>query len=476
MATVSRIVTALLLCGILAAPAIEAQTRAATKRDPESQFRLAVSNFQSGRYEAAAGELENLARTMPPSFEVEELLGLVYSAEKKATDANRAFQKAVLIKPDSAPARANLAVSFASLGKPSQAEAEFRRAIQMAPDDYEANRDFGQFYVREGKIEAAIPFLAKAQRLRPSSYNNGYNLALAYDKAGQFKEARQQLVQLLSIKRTAELYDLLGEVDEKSGNFVDAANDYQRAAHLDPSEQYIFDWGSEFLLHHTWNPAITVFSDGVKRFPNSAPLAIGLGLALYWRGDYKPAVKALMHATDLAPSDPHTYYFLTKAYQRTPGEMDEVTARFRRFEQLRPNDPQAAYDYAMSLWKGTEAAATHPDLQPVEALLKKAESLDPSLAEAHLELGNLYSHQRRYAEAVPEYQRALKLNPKLTDGYYRLGQAYVHLGKKALADQEFVLHQKLYTQHLAESDRVREEIRQFVYSTRQGQADPKHAQ
>lgn len=461
---------------MLAAPASRAQTQSASQRDPEAQFRLAVRSFQSGQYEAAAVVLERLARTMPPSFDVEELLGLVYSAEKKGAEANRAFQKAVLLKPDSAAARANLAVNLAFLGKTLEAEAQFKRAIQAAPDDFEVNRDFGEFYAHKGKVERAIPFLAKAQQLKPDSYGNGYDLALAYDEAGHLKEARQQIEQLLSVKKTAELYDLLGEVDEKSTNYVDAANDYQRAANLDPSEQYIFDWGSEFLLHHTWGAAVDVFSDGLKRFPRSAPLAIGLGLALYWRGDYKPAVNALLHATDLAPSDPHTYYFLSKAYQRAPGEMDEVTARFRRFEQLRPNDPQAAYDYAMSLWKVDEAAAARPDLLPVEALLKKAASLDPSFPEAHLELGNLYSHQRRYAAAVPEYQRALKLNPKLTDAYYRLGQAYVHLGEKKLADQEFALHQKLYTEHLAASDREREEIRQFVFSTREAHADPKQVQ
>ena len=47
------------------------------------------------------------------------------------------------------------------------------------------------------------------------------------------------------------------------------------------------------------------------------------------------------------------------------------------------------------------------DFTQIEALLKKAVALDPKLAEAHLQLGNLYSDQTQYAEAIPEYLMAL---------------------------------------------------------------------
>ena len=69
----------------------------------------------------------------------------------------------------------------------------------------------------------------------------------------------------------------------------------------------------------------------------------------------------------------------------------------------------------------------------MKSLLKKAIALDPKLAEAHLQLGNLYSDQSKYAEAIPEYERALQLNPDLADAHYRLGQAYVHTGDKERA-------------------------------------------
>jgi tetratricopeptide (TPR) repeat protein len=430
----------------------------------DQEFRAAVSHYQNGKYNTAARELQDLLRRIPPNFQVEELLGLVYSAQRKDRGANRAFTEAVRLEPGSAAAHANLAVNLDRLGRTGESEAEFKRALKAAPDDYQANQDLGEFYVRHGKTADAIPYLTEAHRLQPSSYGSGYDLAVADEEAGDLKAARLEIHELLALRKTAELYNLLAEVDEKSANYLAAAREYQQAAYLNPSKQNIFDWGSEFLIHHTWNAAVQVFSNGVKRYPNSAALTIGLGLAYYWRGDYGPAVKALIRATDLNPSDPRPYYFLSHAYQRSQGEAGEVSARFRRFEDLQPLNPHAAYYYAMALLKSNGMVTSGPALDLAESLLRKAVRIDPAYTRAHLLLGNLYSQEHQYGKAVPEYQRALRLNPNLPDTYYHLGQAYLRLGKRDLAEKEFELHQKHYARHLAENDQERSQILKFVYS------------
>jgi tetratricopeptide (TPR) repeat protein len=233
---------------------------------------------------------------------------------------------------------------------------------------------------------------------------------------------------------------------------------------MDPSEPNLFDWGGELLVHQTPNPAIEVFSEGVKRYPNSPRLALGLGLALDLLGRYDDAVQALLRGVALDPSDARAYYFLSKAYDRAPSLADEVVERFRRYADLRPRDAQATFYYAISLWKGRRSETSPAYLDQVESQLKKAVALDPSFPEAHLQLANLYSQRRQYAEAVPEYQQALRLSPNVPDAHFRLGQAYVHLGKNDLAEKEFQLHKQLYEQHLAEVDKQRSEIMQFVYS------------
>ena len=90
------------------------------------------------------------------------------------------------------------------------------------------------------------------------------------------------------------------------------------------------------------------------------------------------------------------------------------------------------------------------------------------MAEAHLQLANLYSDQNKYAESIPEYVRARELNPDMADVYYRLGQAYVRTGDKDHAQEQFQVYQRLRSQHMAELDKQRADIRQFVYSAKDG--------
>lgn len=393
---------------------------------------------------------------------------MVYAAQSQDSKATPHLQRAVQLHPDSAAARTNLATNLVRLKKLAPAETEFRKAVQLDPNSYDTNHNLGEFYVQTGKIGIAAPFLKTAQEINPSSYDNGYDLSLAYVEIGRLAEARESTTALLKQKNTAELRNLLGQIEEKDGNFVAAANEFETAAHMEPSESNLFDWGSELLLHRTLDPAVEVFRHALERYPKSPRLAIGLGMTLYSRGNYDEAVKALLNAADLNPSDPGCYYFLSKAYDSSPSQAEEVIQRFRRFSELQPRNGRAHYYYALSLWKGRRAQDTGVDVRQIELLLKKAIGLDQDLAEAHLQLGNLYSDQGKYAEAVPEYQRALDLNADLADAHYRLGQAYVHTGQKESAQEQLQVYQRLRAEHMAELDKQRAEIRQFVYSAKDG--------
>jgi tetratricopeptide (TPR) repeat protein len=434
----------------------------------DRKFQSALAHFNSGQYAAAQQELESLVKVLPRSFEVQELLGQVYSAEGLEEKATEPFEQAVRLRPQSGPARNNLATNLVRRGKMSLAEKEFKKGVELEPESFDANHNLGAFYLRAGRIAAAIPYLEKAQSRNPNAYDNGYDLALACQETGRLAEAREQIHDLLKQNDSAELHNLLAGVEEKARNYVAAVNEYEKAAHMDPSESNLFDWGCELLVHQTSNPAIEVFSQGLERYPSSSRLALGLGLAFDVRGRYDDAVKALLRGVDLDPSDTRAYYFLSKAYDRAPTLADEVVERFRRNADLRPRDAQAIFYYAVSLWKGRRSETSPAYLDQVESLLKKAIALDPSSPEAHLQLGNLYSQRHLYAEAVPEYQEALRLSPNVPDAHFRLGQAYSHVGKKDLAEKEFQLHKQFYEQHLAEDDKRRSEIMQFVYSMKGG--------
>jgi tetratricopeptide (TPR) repeat protein len=443
---------------------------ASAQEKQDKLFQSALSQYQAGHFSDAASQLEKLLPSAPKSFEVHELLGLVYAAQSKSQQSIEQLQIAVHLKPGSAAARTNLATALLHGGKSAFAEEQFREALTLEPNDFQANHNLAEFYLQSGNITQALPLLEKAQQVNPSSYNNGYNLALAYFLTGKADQSRQLVQKLSQQKDTGELHSLAGKIDEKDGKFIEAANEFQNAARMDPNEDNLFAWGSELLLHRTYEPAIQVFEQATQRYPTSPRLWIGLGMALYSRSRYEESIKALLQAADLNPTDPRCYLFLSKAYLSSPNHADEVIQRFRHYAELEPSNALAQYYYAVSLWKGKRSESTSINYPLVESLLQKAIALDGTLAEPHLQLGILYADQHEYAKSLPEYTRALNLNPGLADVHYRLGQYYVHAGQKDHAQQEFQTFQQLQAQHQAEVDKERAEVRQFVYSSNEASA------
>ena len=443
------------------------------KQKLDRQYQSAVAQYEAGRYAEAAAQLEKLLPYAPDSFAIHELLGVVYAALAQDAKALPHLEEAVRLKPDSAAARTNLAASFSRSGKPALAGEQFRKAVELEPQGFDANHNLGEFYIESGKIADALPLLERAQRIDPTSYDNGYDLAMADLLTGRLAEARQAAQALLHIRNSGELHDLLGEIEEKDGRYLEAVNEFEVAAHMDPSDDNLFDWGSELLLHRTYEPAIEVFKEATRRYPQSPRLMIGLGMALDLGGKFDEAVSALLKAADLDPSDARCYLFLSKAYDSSPSQAEEVIQRFRRYAELQPGNPLAQYYYALSLWKGKRAEDASLDMKTVESMLRKAIALDETLPEAHVQLGNIYADQHEYEKSIPEYVRALELNPNLSDAHYRLGTDYVHVGQKDRAQKEFEVYQQLRAQHLAEIDKERAEVQQFVYSSKAG-ASNKH--
>lgn len=278
---------------------------------------------------------------------------------------------------------------------------------------------------------------------RPARDDSAYNLALSQLQAGDLAGARQLIQQLLGEKDRAELHNLLGDVEERSGNFREAARQYEIAARMDPSEKNIFDLGTELLKYHGYQQALQVFSYGANEQPKSAKLHVGLGVVQYSLGQYQEAVKTLCQAVDLDPKDSRALDFLGKMYDVAPSLTEDVTKRLRRFAKLYPNNAAANYYYALSLRTRTTEGASAQANHEAKALFIKAVREKPEFAEAHYQLGLLYQDEELTLQAIHEYQTAVRLRPDLRNAHYRLAQLYGKQGRSDLARGEYEMVKRL---------------------------------
>ncbi|HWZ83536.1 MAG TPA: tetratricopeptide repeat protein [Terriglobales bacterium] len=264
----------------------------------------------------------------------------------------------------------------------------------------------------------------------------------------------------------AELHHRLAGVEENLKHSLEAVREYQRAAELNPSESYLFDWGTELLAHRAPEAALEVFAKGNRLFPDSARMLVGLGVAWHARGAYDQAADCLLKASDLNPSDPMPYVFLAKLQNVEAIPSDAVVEKLARFVRIHPDNALANYYYASSLWKRAQGVAEAAPRAQVLSLLEKAVHLDPTLSHAYLLRGIVDSDAGDLPKSILSFRSAIDANPLLEEPHYRLALAYRRVGEKGKAQHELQLYKDLSKKSAAEAERERLEIPQFVIALR----------
>jgi len=274
--------------------------------------------------------------------------------------------------------------------------------------------------------------------------------------------AREQARTMLANADTADGHRLLGELNERLGDPLEAVREYERAALMDPSEENYFEWGTELLLHRADEPAVEVFTKGSRAHPASARMLAGLGAAFYAEGNSEEAARRLCEAADLKPSDPTAYLFLGKMEKSATMLLPCAEQTLARFAQEQPGNALANYYYGVTLWKRNRGSENAAGLQQAEGLLEKAVRADPKLGEAYLQLGILHSEKGDFERAIRDYKKAIEVSPQLGEAHYRLGLAYRRIKEESKAEQEFRVYEKMEKAETAAIESQRRELRQFL--------------
>lgn len=329
-----------------------------------------------------------------------------------------------------------LAVFGLAVGWSQSPEETLRRTQREQPRAFAPNLALGQYLLEAGEAAKAVPFLAAAVAVRPTDEAARYDLAAAYIEAGRLTEAKRLIE---SMAPSASVNHLQAQWLTASGQPSPAALQFQKAAEAEPTERHLFDWGNHLQNYGAPEPALKIFRYAIERFPSSARLKVGEGVALYTMREYDAAVRAVCAGVDLNPADLRPLVFLGLMIDLTPESAPMVRQRLESFARRYPGSAQAQYLYGLSLTKTTTAAAAEP-------FLRRAIALAPRLHEPHLELGKLYADTNRTGEAIHELETALRLAPRLEAAHYRLGQLYQRSGQAELARRHLTEYQRLRTQ------------------------------
>jgi len=111
------------------------------------------------------------------------------------------------------------------------------------------------------------------------------------------------------------------------------------------------------------------------------------------------------------------------------------------FEQAIAQNPTNASTIKMYYSKallGQAAGVFIKNSDTAEILLSKAIEADPQNAEAHFDLGRLYTKSKDYPKAIKAYQKAANLSYRPSDAFYNLGFIYASTKDFANAEKMFL--------------------------------------
>jgi len=216
------------------------------------------------------------------------------------------------------------------------------------------------------------------------------------------------------------------------------------------------------LIQGHYEQASKLFQQGAGLYPQSAKLLLGLGVADYSSGHYAEAISALCKAVDLSPLDRTAYFFLAQTYSASPSGTNQVLDRLANYAKLRPGDAAAQYYYAVALWRSRSAGGGPVDPVRVADILRSAIKLDPTLAEAHYQLGVVLTEQGDDPQAVAEFERAIALQPNFAEAHYRAAQLFERAGQKEKAQAELAEYDRLRKQAGSQDERLRDDVRRLL--------------
>lgn len=446
--------------------AIAGQTRAPGTRAAQTitaednrTFQKAMALLNSGQTDSAERMLRQLHGRLPDNFEINESLGLLYAGEGKLAEATPLLRAAASENAGSDVAHANLGTAFLKQGRTADAARELSRAAELNPGNAPTQEALGQTWMLLKEPAKAATAFQAALAQDGSNSTLLYNAALALFDSGKAAEAENLLARMSDSASSPEAQSLYGDIEEHLGHFEQAAKHFDNAAHLDPSEANIYALGVEFLRHWTFDAAEREFAAGVRLFPQSQRMRMGLGVAHYGAANYDQAIPIFADLLIQHPDNAMYAELLGRTCTVLTEGQQPKCSNLIQYAEAHPKDAVLATYAATSI---LHQPADDARMQQAKQLLESAIRAAPNLPEARYGMGLLLQTESHWQQSVPELEAAIRLRPAYASAHYRLALAYSHLGQRDKAQAEIALELKYRKQEQDSLDARMKQVTTFL--------------
>jgi tetratricopeptide (TPR) repeat protein len=390
---------------------------------------LALNEMALKQYDAAQRHLDQLVSVSPNDAAAHASLGEIAVNKGNYPAAARHFEQA------GPPVRENprLLLAYARASAALKNTEKAATLLSSMPDTAAPQDHF-----EAGNLLASLKSYKPAARQfelalpgYPDPYVVGYNLVLARIKTEDYAIAIAEGEKLIeSGHRKAELYNLLSEAYEKSGDTKRAYDSLRSATQIDPTDEANYlDLIGLCIDHKNYDLASEIAGIGLSRLPKSERIHLQFGVVLAMKEQFEEAHKQFELAEHLAPNRSLPYVALALVLiqmNRASDAVQTLRARVRN----RPNDYLALWYLGEALDRNGTTPGSAEQREAITAL-QRSVRLNPEISQSRELLGKLLSREGRLDEAAQQLEAAIRLEPGNEAAIYQLAQVYSKKGDTA---------------------------------------------
>lgn len=336
--------------------------------------------------------------------------------------AAEAFRRAMVLRPDYAPAHMRLGNVLVADNRNDEAQPEFERALELKPDLQQARVPLAQIRLAQGNLETAAELLEEVLQGSPKHGQALSTLAQVYMRQGNRDEARA----IADRAREPANYNLFADplmskvvaegvssvqLWERAKSFLESGNSKQAVLGLrqviditpdnaDAQQQLGVAYGNLGQLDLSRRH----LEEAVELDDDSTSARIQLALVLIETGQPAASVPHLKKVLELAPEDPDAGWLLGKALVTIGASREAIET----FEQAATASSDSTGSSAPA-WAHNEWGRALVEIGRVDegtAHFRSALEADPDNPQALFYYGLVLEGQGKTGEAIDSYCRS----------------------------------------------------------------------
>jgi tetratricopeptide (TPR) repeat protein len=310
-------------------------------------YRAGIRAFTNRNYQEMIFFMQQAAETEPDQADIHYYLGEAYLQSEQPENALYAYEKAIEINQNFAPAYLGRARALSAIDPEFDLEGDLSQAIALDPDFSAPKLDLIAFYLSVGEYDQALVLIDSAEVINPDS-----PLIFAYRSqvlmnSGDYDGAIEAAEKAYDLDQTIlEIYRILGELNVYSGDSDQAIHFleiYLRYVKDDPYiwaiyGQALFDDGEQL------EQAMLAFNLALDLDENSLTALLFRGYAYLELGEGQLAVNDLFIARNFDRESFRASIGLARALALSE-RYDDAISQFTGSEQLSKNVLQQAEVY-----------------------------------------------------------------------------------------------------------------------------------